>query len=475
MVMNNSGLSIYDSTIHDISALGNLEQLYGLSLSKCNIKDSDISSLTNLSSLEYLYLSHNDIKDIAPLANINSLQVLDLSNNPLTNLDSLKNFNIKYHLRLGLDNTNINDLNFLNDVNFSLVYLSLADNEISDLNPLGKHKNLWGLNLDNNKITDITPLAELSNLSNVSLDNNMISDLSIFTLPLDNTRCRGCDGELIISAKNQRIQMETQFIANNSLKLKVPVSGVNGISNMKFELSDNGVYSPSKSELEWTNLNTLNEVKVNFDQSISDIIGGYSVDIEFNGIIEIPIQEISSKKGWVLIENTWYYLKTDGTFATGWENINGVWYYFKSSGAMQTGWLPLGTTWYYLSESGAMVTGWEQIGGVWYYFDESGAMQTGWLPLGTTWYYLSESGAMVTGWEQIGGVWYYFDGSGVMQTGWLPLGTTWYYLNGSGVMVTGWQQVGGVWYYFYSNGVMATNTVIDGWQITDSGAAYLIV
>ena len=64
--------------------------------------------------------------------------------------------------------------------------------------------------------------------------------------------------------------------------------------------------------------------------------------------------------------------------------------------------------------------------------------------------------------------------SAVMETGWLPLGITWYYLNESGAMVTGWEQIGGVWYSFYSNGVMAPNTVIDGWQITDSGAAYLI-
>ena len=39
-------------------------------------------------------------------------------------------------------------------------------------------------------------------------------------------------------------------------------------------------------------------------------------------------------------------------------------------------------------------------------------------------------------------------------------------------MVTGWKMINGTWYYFYQSGKMATNTIIDGGQVTASGAAY---
>ena len=59
-----------------------------------------------------------------------------------------------------------------------------------------------------------------------------------------------------------------------------------------------------------------------------------------------------------------------------------------------------------------------------------------------------------------------------MATGWLKEGNTWYYLKPSGEMVTGWKMINGTWYYFYQSGKMATNTIIEGWQVTASGAAY---
>lgn len=105
----------------------------------------------------------------------------------------------------------------------------------------------------------------------------------------------------------------------------------------------------------------------------------------------------------------------------------------------------------YAKKDGAFVVGcWYRIMGEWYYFDENG--------------YAS------TGWKQDGANWYYMDQNGEMQTGWLKDGDTTYYLKATGEMAVGWLQANpGQWYYFNENGSMAVNTVIDGFQINESG------
>lgn len=57
-----------------------------------------------------------------------------------------------------------------------------------------------------------------------------------------------------------------------------------------------------------------------------------------------------------------------------------------------------------------------------------------------------------------------------MKTGWLNDNGNWYYLQSWGGMQTGWFNDNGTWYYLYSNGVMAANTVINGYNLSASGA-----
>jgi glucan-binding YG repeat protein len=57
-----------------------------------------------------------------------------------------------------------------------------------------------------------------------------------------------------------------------------------------------------------------------------------------------------------------------------------------------------------------------------------------------------------------------------MLTGWQAINGKWYYFNNSGVMLTGWKLIDGKWYYFYGTGEMATNTTVDGYTLSASGA-----
>ena len=43
---------------------------------------------------------------------------------------------------------------------------------------------------------------------------------------------------------------------------------------------------------------------------------------------------------WKLIDNNWYYFKSNGYMNTGWINVSGQWYYCEPTGQMRTTELP---------------------------------------------------------------------------------------------------------------------------------------
>ena len=174
--------------------------------------------------------------------------------------------------------------------------------------------------------------------------------------------------------------------------------------------------------------------------------------------------------GWINLKNKWYFLDNNGAMETGWFKVGSTWYYATSDGAMQTGWVKLKNKWYYLNDSGSMRSGWFQVNSTWYYATSDGAMQTGWVKLNNKWYFLKNSGAMQIGWFMNGGNWYYSATSGAMQTGWLQIGSKWYFLNSSGAMQTDWKQVNNKWYYLFKSGQMASNTTINGYKLDKNGA-----
>ncbi len=136
------------------------------------------------------------------------------------------------------------------------------------------------------------------------------------------------------------------------------------------------------------------------------------------------------------------------------------------------GWTQLADgTWNYYDATGTkVVNNWADVGGVWYYLGADGAMATGWFNSNGTWYYLKSSGAMATGWVNDNGTWYYLNTSGAMATGWINDNGTWYFLKSSGAMATGWVNDNGTWYYLNASGAMLSNTTVDGYVLSASGA-----
>lgn len=156
---------------------------------------------------------------------------------------------------------------------------------------------------------------------------------------------------------------------------------------------------------------------------------------------------------------------------TGWQKINNTWYYLNSDGSMATGWKLVNNTWYYLRPSGSMVTGSYKLSGRTYVFSTSGAWQGSWRENKTGWWFKqSDDSYPANQWKLLNNKWYYFNRSGYMATGWQKINNTWYYLNPGGSMATGWKKVNSKWYYLYASGAMTANTMIGQYKIGSDGA-----
>ena len=208
---------------------------------------------------------------------------------------------------------------------------------------------------------------------------------------------------------------------------------------------------------------------ISYYATVTDLSGNavHIYSVNKNGDLTDAMERIlkanGKKTGWVSWAQTdgtlWSYLEKGNSVKDAWRTINKKRYHFDEYGIMQTGWVTLDGTEYYLDpKSGAVLSGWRQ--------KEDGS-----------WYYLSSNaktfGRPVTGWQTISKKRYLFNESGVM------LSETWvdgYYLSKSGAMATGWLNTGTeespVWYYLNTNAKAKTyGRYVVGWQ-TIGGKKY---
>ena len=123
--------------IIDLSPLLELQNLNQLSLSNTT---QCLSDLSELKQLKALYMSCSGLEDISFLAELTNLEELDISENDISDLTPLS----------GLKN---------------LKYLYLYSNNISDISPLAELTNLERLDLRYNEgITDYSPVSFVERL-----------------------------------------------------------------------------------------------------------------------------------------------------------------------------------------------------------------------------------------------------------------------------------------------------------------------
>merc|ERR1711990_1432605 len=157
---------------------------------------NDISILMSYKYLRYIYLSSNQISEIAPLGGIDQmltltldrnkigqfnlpkmkyLQLIDLSYNKINTFEGLDHPKLKC---LNLNHNKLNNLDtMLMDTFSNLQVLELRNNQFISLKGLVPLKSLKKLYLAQNKIEDLTPLAKLKTLETLHLRENEITSL----------------------------------------------------------------------------------------------------------------------------------------------------------------------------------------------------------------------------------------------------------------------------------------------------------
>jgi len=166
-------LDLSYNQIPDISFLSNLTGLQTLKLRNNQI--SDISFLSNLTRLQTLYLCDNEISDFSSLSNLTGLKDLSLFYNKISDISFLSN--LKELKSLNLSTNKISDISFLSNLT-GLQELDLCSNQISDITVLGKLDKLQTLSLNGNQIFNIRFLGNLIGLQYLNLGYNQISDFS---------------------------------------------------------------------------------------------------------------------------------------------------------------------------------------------------------------------------------------------------------------------------------------------------------
>ena len=140
----------------------------------------------------------------------------------------------------------------------------------------------------------------------------------------------------------------------------------------------------------------------------------------FNGIVgwfSFPFDEdtVEESTGWTEDENGWTYRDEYGAPVNAWKEINGAWYKFDSEGyILMNEWIVQDDKWYWLKSDGSMAKGGQNINGKWYFFHEDGSMHEGWLEYFDKVYYLTANDGDMVSREcrQIEGEWYYFNENG---------------------------------------------------------------
>ena len=119
---------------------------------------------------------------------------------------------------------------------------------------------------------------------------------------------------------------------------------------------------------------------------------------------------------------------TGGASQAGWYQNNGIWYFRNQYGQNVTNdWLLYNNRYYRLDSDGHMLTGWYQGQNGIYYFGTSGALKTGWAEINGDWYYFNPANGSNLGLRytnqivSVNNRKYYFDHEGKMRTGWISV------------------------------------------------------
>ncbi|MBP3270836.1 MAG: cell wall-binding protein [Ruminococcus sp.] len=184
-----------------------------------------------------------------------------------------------------------------------------------------------------------------------------------------------------------------------------------------------------------------NEGSYYYDEEGKQVLGWAKInDIQYY-FFESGEKKGQKASGFTDIDGKTYYFATDGHMVTGLINIDGADYDFQQSGVMFKGWTKdeSGKYFMYADETtGIFAKGFVKIDNEYYYFDQDCHMLKGWQNIGGESYHFDDQGVMTRGWFEDNGEKYYFHENGICAKGFVKKDLEYYYLDDNKKLVYGW-------------------------------------
>lgn len=216
----------------DIAELKQLTKLQTLTLSQNQI--DDISALSGLTELSYLQLADNKIKDLTPLKNLSKLKSLFLDGNPIEDFTPL--FSLKGLTTLSLNNITLSaeQLKQIKDAlpNCEITNEMEAPKEVK-LGSKTVSVDETNVSLANEGLTDIKDISWLTKMEILDLSGNSVRDLTPLNkaITLKQLNLRG-NGASNISALSVLVNLTYLDLRGNSVTDLTPVSGMEKLEEL---------------------------------------------------------------------------------------------------------------------------------------------------------------------------------------------------------------------------------------------------
>lgn len=246
-------LIIQNITVSNLDFLNSLVHLESLDVFSCKVNADSLSAIAALPALQRLTLSNCSLSTVAGLEGASSLYYLDLSGNTIRNINALSSMpNLQ---EINLQHNALTDLTALAGLK-NLQKLDVSYNSIHSVSPLSACSTLGWLDISNNSVNSIAPLSGLTALIHFSANHNAISDI---------TALSGCK------------EMQELDLANNSVSSLEPLKKLTKIMTLSF------AYNEVTELPEWPVDCALVSIDGSYNQlETIDILGGmYNLNYVF--------------------------------------------------------------------------------------------------------------------------------------------------------------------------------------------------
>ena len=298
--INVGGLTVFNSSLTTLNGIEHLTSLTNLYISDCHSL-SDISAVSYLTNLKSLYISGGSVKNADAISNLTKLEQVDLSNNDLRAIPDLSRIeaffddetieNNYVYFRVN-NNPNLTDISKI--ANTKLKDFSLYQVNVSDVSPLKNMPNLKNIYIYQvPNLTDVSVIAEMEDLKTVSISYTSIEEISfnnknnINYLFLSNNKLTRCD------LTNINSSLEYLYLDNNNFSEIPNIENLITLKNL--HISGNNISDISPLVAKRNSLKTVymydNEVNP-YKESTIDVL--YTL-AEYN--IEIFLGDCSRFEG----------------------------------------------------------------------------------------------------------------------------------------------------------------------------------